>query len=446
MASSRSLALDALARWRRGTEFADRIVGETFAQSGLSSPDRAFALELFYGVLRNLSLLDFWIAQLRSEPVDDGTRDLLRLGLYQILLIETAAHAAVFETVELTRPRARPLVNAVLRRALREKASLTKAAAVQPPAVRFSTPEFLVEKWSRQFEAGAALKLCQWNNEPAPVYARVNQLRLTVAEFLARHHGSALVSGSRNFVTLPEPAAALAAGDCYIQDPSTALACEMLQPAPGESVLDACAAPGGKAAYLAEMMQGRGTLVAVDQDETRLQRLRDNLVRLGVEAQTVRCHWLEEQSVRAAGFAAQSFDKILLDAPCTNTGVMRRRVDLRWRLRPEDFRRMQAQQLAILRAVAPLLKPGGSLVYSTCSLELEENDEVIAAFRRESPGFRLTKRAETLPFRDGIDGAFAALVDAPLGEARVAGRSGSGATPRVAQRATSTTPARDPSA
>ncbi len=154
MNSSRSLALDALARWRRGTEFSDRIVGEIFAGSALSSADRAFALELFYGVLRNLTLLDFWIAQLRSAPLDDGSRDLLRIGLYQILLIETAPHAAVFETVELTRPRARSLINAVLRRALREKAALTSAAAAQSLAVRYSTPEFLLEKWSRQFAAG----------------------------------------------------------------------------------------------------------------------------------------------------------------------------------------------------------------------------------------------------------------------------------------------------
>ncbi len=412
MASSRSLALDALQRWRRGTEFADRIVGEIFARSGLSSADRAFALELFYGVLRNLSLLDFWIARLRSEPVDDGTRDLLRLGLYQILLIETAAHAAVFETVELTRPRARSLVNAILRRALREKASLTKAAASQPLAVRFSTPEFLVEKWSRQFEAGAVEKLCQWNNEPAPVYARVNQLRMTVADFLARYPGSALAPGSRNFVSLREPAAALAAGDCYIQDPSTALACEMLQPAPGETVLDACAAPGGKAAYLAELMQDQGTLVAVDRDETRLQRVRDNFSRLGVsQARTVCCDWTNEESIRAADFAAQSFDRILVDAPCSNTGVMRRRVDVRWRLQPDDFARMPRQQLAILRNVAPLLRPGGSLVYSTCSLEPEENDGVIDTFLRETPAFRLTNRAETLPFRDAVDGAFAARLD-----------------------------------
>jgi 16S rRNA (cytosine967-C5)-methyltransferase len=412
MSSSRSLALDALLRWRRGSEFADRIVGETFARSGLSSADRAFALELFYGVLRNLTLLDFWIARLRPEPVDDGTRDLLRLGLYQLMLIETAAHAAVFETVELARPRVRSLVNAVLRRALREKAALTSAADEQSLAIRFSTPEFLVEKWSRQFKPADLVELCRWNNQPTPVYARINRLKITVEEFLQRYPESALLEGRRNFVTLRDPGAALAAGDCYIQDPSTALACEMLQPAPGETVLDACAAPGGKAAYLAEMMQNQGLLTAADQDETRLQRLRDNFDRLGVSnARTVRCNWTDEDSIRAAAFEKNSFDRILLDVPCTNTGVMRRRVDVRWRLRPDDFARMPHQQLAILHAVAPLLRPGGSLVYSTCSLEPEENDQLIENFLRAQPEFCLTNRAETLPFHDSVDGAFAARLE-----------------------------------
>jgi 16S rRNA (cytosine967-C5)-methyltransferase len=410
--SGRSLALEALARWRNGTEFADKIVAATFAPSALGAADRAFALELFYGALRNLTLLDFFIAQLRATPLEAEARDILRLGLYQILLIETAAHAAVFETVELARPRTRPLINAILRRALREKAALTQQAEEQPLQIRFSAPEFLIAKWSRQFGGTAALELCQWNNRPAPVFARINGLKTTVEAFLRRHAGSFRLPGRSNFVGLPDPADALRKGDCYIQDPSTALACELLRPAPGERVFDACGAPGGKSAYLAEMMQNEGTLVAADRDEVRLERLRDNLVRLGVtNARTVRCDCSDENSLRGAALAAQSFDKILVDAPCTNTGVLRRRVDLRWRLRPEDFVRMQGRQLQILRAIAPLLRPGGSLVYSTCSLEPEENGEVVAAFLRDQPAFRLTNRDETLPFCDEVDGAFAARLE-----------------------------------
>ena len=408
METGRRLALRALNRWRKGAEFADRIVNQSFGHSSLGSADRAFALELFYGVLRNLTLLDFWIDQLRSGPLEETARDLLRLGLYQIMCLETAAHAAVFETVALAPARVRGLVNAVLRRALRERAALTNAAEAQPLPVRYSEPAFLIEKWRKQFGDAAALELCRWNNRPAPIYARVNRLEISVPEFLTRYPGSFLLPQSTNFVRLADPAAAARSGDCYIQDPSTALACELLSPQPGESVLDACAAPGGKSAYLAEMMNNQGLLVAADRDDLRLARLRENLVKLKVaNARIVLCDWTEGSWVRAAKLQPRSFDKILVDVPCTNTGVMRRRVDVRWRLRPNDCTRMAREQLIILRAVAPLLKPGGSLVYSTCSLEPEENEQVVEIFLREHKNLGLTSRRESLPFRDGIDGAFA---------------------------------------
>ncbi len=403
--TSRSLALAALGRWRTSAEFADKIVGAIFADSGLRAVDRAFALELFYGVLRNLTLLDFWIAQLRDTPIDLHSRDILRLGLYQILLIETAAHAAVFETVELAAKRARPLVNALLRRALREKIRLTNLAEKQPDTIRYSEPEFLVEKWRQHFGPEVMRELCQWNNRPAQTYARINSLKITAADFLAKYPASAPVTARPLFVRLPDPAPALASGDCYMQDPGTTLACDLLDPQPNEFILDACAAPGGKSAYLAALMENQGSLTAVDRAGDRLDRLRGNLVRLGVHNTTVMGHdWL------AGEFPLRDrlFDKILLDAPCSNTGVMRRRVDVRWWLRPNDFVKMPAQQLALLERLVPLLKSGGSLVYSTCSLEAEENEEVVAEFLRQHPSFRLTNAQKSLPWRDGFDGAFAA--------------------------------------
>jgi len=412
MKSGRALALASLKRWRTGIEFADKIVAEIFPRSSLRPADRAFALELFYGVVRNLSLLDFWIGELRPASLDPSARDLLRLGLYQILLIETAAHAAVYETVALAHPRARALINAILRRALREKDALTSLADKQSPHIRFSLPEFLVSKWLTQFGEAAAFELAKWNNRPPPIYARINQLRTTPAKFLEQYRSSSLLPGSANFVGLPDPTLALRNGDCYVQDPSTAIACELLRPDRGENVLDACAAPGGKGAYLAEMMQNDGKIVLVDYDESRLERLRENFVRLGVtNASILRCDWTDLTSVHASGLAEQSFDKILVDAPCTNTGVIRRRADVRWRLQPADFSRMPRQQLAILKAVAPFLKPGGSLVYSTCSLESEENESVVAAFQRLQPGFRQTSEQTSLPFRDGFDGAYAARLE-----------------------------------
>ena len=412
---SRHLALASLRRWRTGAEFADGIVGDLFPRSGLEASDRAFALELFYGALRNLTLLDFWIGHLRAAPVDPNARDILRLGLYQLLLIETAAHAAVFETVELAPKRAHGLINALLRRAQRERPRLTALAAAQPLATRFSHPEFLVAKWIRQFGSDVGSDLCRWNNQPAPVYARINALRISAPEFLEKYPGAALLDGRENFSILPDPGSALRAGDCYIQDPSTALACALLDPQPNETILDACAAPGGKSSLLAALRQNRGELVVTDRDERRLERVRENFARLGVTNATVfGCDWLDPATVAAAPFARQTFHKILVDVPCSNTGVMRRRVDVRWRLRPGDFGFLPKQQLAILENVAPLLRPGGSLVFSTCSLEPEENGEVVAHFLATHPEFRLTKSAESLPWRDGSDGAFAARLHRPV--------------------------------
>ncbi len=408
--SARRLALEALARWRRSNDFANEIVAALFTESDLSSPDRAFALELFYGVLRNLTLLDFWVAQLRSEPVEVAFRDLLRLGLYQILLLETADHAAVFETVALAPARGKGVTNAILRRALREKNRVTSLALEQPRSIQFSEPEFLLQKWTGQFGEKATLDLCRWNNRPPPVYARINQIKISQNEFMNRYPDALPCKARVNFVRLAESRAPLAAGHCYLQDPSTALACELLAPERGESVLDACAAPGGKTAYLAEMMKNEGRLIACDLHPARLSRLRENLSRLGASAEVVNCNWLEPESIRAAGFEPNSFDRILVDAPCTNTGVMRRRVDVRWRLQPNEFSRMQKQQLAILRAVRPLLRPGGSLVYSTCSLEQEENGDVVSKFSQEHAGFSRIGEKVCLPFRDNFDGAFATLV------------------------------------
>lgn len=407
-ASARALALAALAEWRRGRQFADAILQRQLAGSALHEADRAFTTELFYGVLRNLTLLDFWIEQLRSAALDHASRDLLRLGLYQLFSLRTPEHAAVFETVALSGRRNRALINGVLRAALRREDELRAALEAAPLSTRTSHPQFLIERWNAAFGAAATAALCQWNNEPALVYARINRLRIGIEQFMAAHPSAKLVPEKEGFVRVQEmPAEALAGGECYIQDPSTSLACDLLDAQPNETILDACAAPGGKSGLLAERMANRGRLYSCDRDPARLARLRDNLRCLGVtNTVVVQQDWtLPSLAPELRGI---SFDKILLDAPCSNTGVMRRRVDVRWRLRPDEFVRLQNEQLAIVRALLPLLKPGGVLVYSTCSLEAEENEQVAAQVLRESSSLRLDSQNSIRPFRDHFDGAFAA--------------------------------------
>jgi 16S rRNA (cytosine967-C5)-methyltransferase len=204
------------------------------------------------------------------------------------------------------------------------------------------------------------------------------------------------------------PTAAISRGHCYIQDPSTAIACQILNPKPGEKILDACAAPGGKTGYIAQLMENRGPIVACDRDLERLEIVEENMTRLDVDIVHTFGHDWTCSHVPAEIASMAPFDRILIDAPCSNTGVMRRRVDARWRLQPADFLRMQQRQLEMIRALIALLGPEGVLVYSTCSLEPEENEQVVRQALTSAPILRLEEEKRSLPFRDGFDGAFAA--------------------------------------
>jgi 16S rRNA (cytosine967-C5)-methyltransferase len=407
--SARRIALNALRTWRKEKRFADSIVSESLARVELTDSDRAFAFELFYGVLRNLTLLDFWIGCLRSSQVGSHLRDVLRLGLYQLFLLKTAPHAAVHETVDLVPQGQRPIVNGMLRTAIRRQSELLARTGVEPLFVRASHPQFLVERWQQHFGAQHAEELCKWNNLPAPVFGRINQLRIRRQEFLGLYRDARLLTANPEFVEFDVlPTDAVRRGHCYIQDPSTAIACQILNVRPGEKVLDACAAPGGKTGYIAQLMENRGTIIACDRDPGRLQMLKENMARLGVEiVHTVDHDWTRGH-VPAEIASMAPFHRILIDAPCSNTGVMRRRVDVRWRLQPADFPRMQQRQLEMLRTLIPLLEANGVLAYSTCSLEPEENDQVVRQALTSASILRVEEHKCSLPFRDGLDGAFAA--------------------------------------
>jgi len=407
--SARQIALAALRLWRKEKRFADSIVSELLAKAGLTPSDRAFALELFYGVLRNLTLLDFWIACLRVSRVDTDLRDILRLGLYQLFFLKTAEHAAVHETVELGAKIQRPIINAMLRAATRRRSELRASANAQLLFVRMSHPQFLVERWQQHFGLEHAQALCKWNNLPAPVYGRINRLGIDRDEFLRLYSGSRPLRRDFEFVEFDSlPTNALRRGQCYIQDPSTLLACRVLDPKPGEKVLDACAAPGGKTGYIAQLMENLGMIVACDRDLERLEKLKENMARLGVVIAHILRHDWTRSHVSPEIATLAPFDRILVDSPCSNTGVMRRRADLRWRLRRTDFDRMQQLQIEIVRALIRLLKPNGVLVYSTCTLEPEENDEVVGRILEQTSSLTLETERSWLPFRDGFDGAYAA--------------------------------------
>jgi 16S rRNA (cytosine967-C5)-methyltransferase len=329
--------------------------------------------------------------------------------LFQLFHTGIPEHAAVNETVSLARGM-RGVINAILRNAQRNRESLEKQLAEAPLSVSHSHPDFLVERWQEQHSEENTRALCQWNNEPPLVYGRVNRLIPAAVDGVKTSSRAAPLKGCPGFYRFSElpPVEWLEGGWVYIQDPSTCLACDLLDPHRGENILDACAAPGGKTALLADRMKNTGRIVAADSQPERVERLRENLRRLKVNnTRPAVINWLRPKKDFRAGLP--EFDAILVDVPCSNTGVMRRRVDVRWRLRPGEFADLQRLQLTLAETCLPLLKKGGRLVYSTCSLEREENRDVVDLLReRNRDKLELEAITESLPWRDGYDGAFAA--------------------------------------
>ncbi len=413
--NSRLCAWQVLRRWSPEGTFAEDMVERMAVQQQLSGPNRSLLNAIVLAVLRNRTLLDAWIHFLREgASLEDDVREWLRIGLVQLHLMGLPEHAAVNETVALA-GRARGLVNAVLRRSLRESDELQHLRRAAPPHVRYSLPEFLVQDWTQAHGTEAVEKLGEWCNTPAPIYVRVNDLHKHASAAVAAIPGAERFEGpvSGWYKVNEPPRAELTAGLCYVQDPSTGIAPVMLKVKPGRAVLDACAAPGGKAAMLAEHMENQGVLIATDSSAKRIERLRDNMARMG--ATVVETHIQDwEHHPEPASFRQRfgdGFDRILLDVPCSNTGVLRRRVDARWRLQPGFFSLIAVTQHDLLMRMLGLLKPGGRLVYSTCSIEARENIQLVRAVLKEAPGWQLLEDKLLLPHKDHVDGAYAALIE-----------------------------------
>jgi 16S rRNA (cytosine967-C5)-methyltransferase len=309
------------------------------------------------------------------------------------------------------------LINAVLRSYLRETDEIKKILAdmkISQPALGWSHPEWLVEKWRARFGEEPARQLLAWNNTPPKTFARINTLKTDAGKLVERWREENVEYDfvSRDWIVenlafelkAHPPLHSLGSfrdGWFYVQDPSTLLAPALLGAQPGETILDVCSAPGGKTVFIAQQMNNEGKIIACDIEPNRLKLVKDNCVRLGVTCvETILPSTLSIQS--------SAFDRILIDAPCSNTGVLRRRVDLRWRITPEEISRLRKTQMDLLHQAATQLKPGGVLVYSTCSLELEENSGVVQSFLAAQPGFKLEIERQLLPFVDGVDGAYVA--------------------------------------
>ena len=389
----------------------------------LKAVDRALCHELVLGVLRWQLLLDRIVEQFskkRIESLDRGVRIALRLGLYQLrFLTRIPASAAVNESVSLVRKArlssAAAFVNALLRRAVREP-EYDPAADVSDPiekiAVRTSHPAWLIERWASWLDLDEAEAFARANNEVPPTAFRVVSKRVNQSEILSKLsaagaalESSSLVDGAwRVSGTTSLLRELSAAGEIYLQDEASQLVAQLVDAKRGERVLDLCAAPGGKTTMMADRSGDRAFVIAADRSTTRMETV----------VATTRLHQLEGirpvilDAASPLPFWPETFDKVLVDAPCSGTGTLRRNPEIRWRLTPDDIVVLAEQQKRILSRALEMVKPGGRLVYSTCSVEREENEDVI----REVPDqFRVVKTIRTWPHREGSDGFFVAVFE-----------------------------------
>ncbi len=364
-----------------------------------SGPDNALARELAYGVLRWYERLDALARLLLAKPLKAKDREihlLVLVGLYQLLEMRVPPHAAVSATAEVARRTGRPwavgLVNAVLRRFQREREQLL-ARLPQTPEVTYAYPRWLVERirrawpahWQRVLEAG---------NQRPPMVLRVNRRRIDRDAYRDMLTAAGIAAEplalAEDALQLAEPLPVerlpgFADGLVSVQDAAAQLAAPLLAPPPGARVLDACAAPGGKTCHLLERYPELAELVVLDVDPARLRRVRDNLQRLGLTATVV----AGDAGAPADWWDGRPFERILLDAPCSGTGVIRRHPDIKRLRREQDLEVLGRTQRRLLEAVWSLLAPGGKLIYSTCSILPQENEDVLADFLARHPEARV---------------------------------------------------------
>ncbi|MEI6787461.1 MAG: 16S rRNA (cytosine(967)-C(5))-methyltransferase RsmB [bacterium] len=419
--SSRAVAAGMIAQWMETGDFPDRMMTRVHS-------NRGFIMEVTYGVVKWKRELEWVLKQCMKQLPAIPLRAHLMVGLYQFLHMDTVeSYAAVNETVEAVKAEFGQeevnFTNGVLRRVLREKPLVLAALKAQPAGVRLSHPEILIKRWTATFSESEAVALCEWNNTRAAVTLRLNTNRIQMADFRDRLASEGIRIEPHGFdparfCTLArgvsvEDIPGFEDGWFMAQDPSTIMAVELLDPKPQERILDACAAPGGKTVAIAERMGGGGTLTAMDIHADRMGFLTDNLARMNLEGVRVIEGDMAACSRGGVGvpeLAGLLFDGILIDVPCTNTGVLRRRADARWRFSPERLAKVCETQRAILNGAAERVRVGGRIVYSTCSLETEEDEGMVSSWLKDHPGFTQVSERKLFPPRDAVDGAFAAVL------------------------------------
>jgi len=416
--SSRIVAARILTRWMEKGDFPDRLLADV-------KDDRAFITELVYGIVRRKLTLEYIEQKFVNRRPETFILAAMHIGIYQLCFMDSVEDfAAINESVGIVKAsrhrdatRAAGMVNAVLRNVQEERETILKNLERQDDVIRTSHPEQLVHRWQKQYGERDTRQLCEWNNVPPQTILRIETTRVSPAGFKKALDEAKIDAVPHpfqcleKFMILPRGVAVpkvpgYKEGWFTVQDPATSVSVELLDPLPGESVLDACAAPGGKTAMIAGLMEGEGELVAMDVHDDRLDTLADTVKRTGWDFVEI----VKGDAAKGFPDAGKQFDAILLDVPCMNTGVLRRRADARWRFTRDRIEMLKKMQWKILSEMSKAVKPGGRLVYSTCSLEQEENEELVNRWAREHSEFRLVKAKRLFPPKSGTDGAYAALL------------------------------------
>ncbi|MBC8076697.1 MAG: 16S rRNA (cytosine(967)-C(5))-methyltransferase RsmB [Chloroflexales bacterium] len=443
--SARERALQILWRIEVQGAFADRLLYTAATQAGLADHDQALLQQLVKGTLQQRGSLDAVLERRVKSGIATLTpwiRNILRLGAYQVLYLDrTPPEVAVSDAVELAKKYGHKgtvgLVNAVLRRVAADAPNRQSTPAhAEPPqsaeaiAESYSHPLWIVRRWLAQIGPAETIALCEADNRPWPLCLRTNTLRISserlrerldaegVAVAPARYAADCTIMRQLPPNTRLHELASYRAGLFQVQDESAALVAQLVNPQPGELVIDLCSAPGGKTTALAALMGNQGRILACDLYENRLQLVRANCERLGVTI-------AEYQGADARALVlAQPADRVLLDAPCSGLGVLGRKSDVRWNKHEEDITRLSTLQAELIHHAATLVRAGGTLIYSTCTLEHTENERVVEDFLEYNPTFQLLPPPDSMPpelvtpqgyyyawpQRHGVAGAFGAVL------------------------------------
>lgn len=410
----REIALQALLQIEKDQAYSNLLLNQMINKHKLNHKDVGLLTELVYGSVQRKKTLDYFLAPFVKKglkKLDLWVLVLLRMSLYQLVYLDRIPdRAIVHEAVELAKKKGHKgissMVNGTLRSIIREGVGSVDEIKdpIQRLAIKESYPTWLIERWVKQFGIEKTSKICEVNAVPPVVTARVNRSKIsTIEEAISRleAEGVKATKGdlSPDAIKIIEghlPSTTLYKDGCFtIQDESSMLVARALAPAKGTNVLDSCAAPGGKTTHIAEIMVGTGSVHALDLHEHKIKLIKDQAKRL----QLPNIHTNATDSRKANQlFEKESFDYILVDAPCTGFGVIRRKPDIKWQKSEQDINRIANIQIDILTAVAPLLKRGGRLVYSTCTIDVEENENVVQAFLKKHTDYQIDDSlAERLP-------------------------------------------------